>query len=134
MIEVQREHGVETLSFEEFERQVRRGDIPSETLVRMEVLTGKDFKPVGELELYQTLADPEDLAYERRLRNDPPIVTALLVGVQLRIYLWSKAPGAGDWLLAMPRSKAASIPDDAFLCQLRARLRCDLVPANARCA
>lgn len=98
-IELQRETGVETLPFDEFERLVRQGEVPPETLVRMEVLTGKDFKPVGELELYLTLADPEDLAYARRLRNDPPVVTALLVGIQLRIYLWSKAPGAGDWLV-----------------------------------
>lgn len=99
MIEVRRDHGIETLPFDEFERQVRQGEIPPETMVRMEVLTGEDFREVGTLELYQTLADPEDLAFERRLRRSPPLVTALLVGLQLRIYLWSKAPGVGDWLV-----------------------------------
>ena len=44
------------------------------------------------------------------------------------------APGAGDWLLAVPKSRATSIPDDAFVCLIKARLRCDLVPANAHCA
>ena len=45
-----------------------------------------------------------------------------------------KAPGAGDWLLAAPRSKATAIPDDAFICCLRARLRLDLVPPHTHCA
>ena len=45
-----------------------------------------------------------------------------------------QAPGAGDWLLACPRTKSTSIPDAAYRCILRARLRCDLVPSGARCA
>ena len=42
-----------------------------------------------------------------------------------------ETPGAGDWLLASPRSRATSMPDNALLCLLRARLRCDLVPPTA---
>jgi len=44
------------------------------------------------------------------------------------------SPGASDWLLATPRNLATTMPDDAFLSQLRARLRCDLAPLGATCA
>ena len=98
-IEVKGEAGVDVLTFEDFERRVRQGEFSENTLVRMDVLTGRDFRRLGELEIYQTLADPEDLAWGRRLQEGAPLLTALLVGVQIRIYLWSKAPGAADWLV-----------------------------------
>jgi rhomboid protease GluP len=98
-IEVKGALGVDTLTFEDFERRVRQGEFDGETLVRMDVLTGRDFRRLGELEIYQTLADPEDLAWSKRLRHGAPLMTALLVGLQIRIYLWSKAPGSADWLV-----------------------------------
>ncbi len=98
-IEVKGALGVDELTFEDFERRVRQGEFDGETLVRMDVLTGRDFRKLGELEIYQTLADPEDLAWSKRLRHGAPLMTALLVGLQVRIYLWSKAPGAADWLV-----------------------------------
>ncbi|MCP4803994.1 MAG: rhomboid family intramembrane serine protease [Proteobacteria bacterium] len=98
-IEVQGPEGVERLPFDEFERRVRQGEIPAETLVRMEVLTGEDFRPVGSLELFQTLADPEHLAYARRVGAAAPLVTAALVGLQIRIYLSSKVLGVADWMV-----------------------------------
>ncbi len=98
-IEVKGALGVDTLTFEDFERRVRQGEFDGETLVRMDVLTARDFRRLGELEIYQTLADPEDLAWSKRLRHGAPLMTALLVGLQIRIYLWSKAPGSADWLV-----------------------------------
>ena len=85
--------------YEEFERRVRDGEVPPELPVRFEAVTGDQFVPVGELELYGQLVDPGRRAFRERMsRPGLPILTAILVGVQLRIYLSSWAPGADDWL------------------------------------
>jgi len=85
--------------YEEFERRVRDGEVPPDLPVRFEAVTGDRFVPVGELELYGQLVDPGRRAFRERMsRPGLPILTAILVGVQLRIYLTSWAPGADDWL------------------------------------
>jgi membrane associated rhomboid family serine protease len=59
------------------------------------VVTGDAFVPAGDLELYQVLVNPHSLAFRRNLtRVGVPIITAILVGIQLRIYLLSWGPGA----------------------------------------
>lgn len=93
-VEVKREGQVRRFSFEEFEAACRAGDIPAHTLVRMEAVTGGQFMPAGALEFYQVLVDPEVQAYERQLQFLPPLVTAALVGVQIRLWVWAKYPGA----------------------------------------
>ena len=91
----------ERLLFEEFERRVRDGLIPADTPVRFEVLTGEDFVPAGELEFYHALADADQLQLRRSLlRFGFPVVTAAIVGLQLRVYLWSKVPGVSDFLVS----------------------------------
>ena len=85
--------------YEEFERRVRDGEIPASLPVRFEAVTGDQFVPVGELEFYSQLVDPGRRAFRERMsRPGLPILTAILVGIQLRIYLASWAPGADDWL------------------------------------
>ena len=99
IIEVQRRGHIQRLTYEDFERRIRDGEIAADTAVRFELVTGDPFRPAGELELYQALADPEAVAFRENLtRRGLPIVTALLVGLQTRIYLWSWAPGATRWL------------------------------------
>jgi len=99
IVEIQRHQHIQRMTYEEFESRIRDGEIPPETRVRFEVVTGEAFVPAGELELYQVLANPQSLAFRRNLtRMGVPIVTALLVGIQFRIYLLSWAPGAEQYL------------------------------------
>ncbi len=100
IIEIRRMDHVQRVTYEDFEQRIRDGELRPDAMVRFEVVTGEDFRPLGELELYQALADPQRMAFRRNLtRAGVPIVTALLVGVQLRIYLASKTPGTSLWLL-----------------------------------
>jgi membrane associated rhomboid family serine protease len=99
MVEIQRSRHIQRMSYEEFETRIRDGEIPPTTLVRFEVVTGDEFVPAGQLELYQVLVNPHSLAFRRNLtRVGVPIITAILVGIQLRIYLLSWAPGAEIYL------------------------------------
>jgi rhomboid protease GluP len=85
--------------YEDFEARIRDGEIPPELLIRFEAVTGDDFVPVGQLELYQVLADPQRREFRRKLTTSGvPLMTAILVGVQIRVYLASWAPGTEDFL------------------------------------
>lgn len=99
IVELQRGDHTQRLTYDEFELRIRDGEISPETLVRFDAVTGDAFVPAGSLELYQVLVDPRSLAFRRNLtRPGMPIVTAILVGIQLRIYLLSWAPGAETFL------------------------------------
>ena len=82
------------MTYEDFEQRVLDGEIDERTLIRFEVVTGDQFRPAGELELVQAIADPARAAFRRRLTEAGiPIVTALLVGVQVRLFLLAQVPG-----------------------------------------
>jgi rhomboid protease GluP len=99
-VELEWPDGIEELSYEEFERRVHDGLVPPDTPIRFEVVTGKRFVLAEELELFQTLADPDIRRFRSSLRNlGIPLMTAVLVGVQLRIYLLAKTPGGSDWMV-----------------------------------
>ncbi len=99
LVEVKRGGHVQRMTYEELEQRIIEGDIRERTPVRFELVTGDRFVPAGELELYQTLADPGRMAFRRNLsRRGIPLVTAILVGVQLRLYLLSFEPETEGWL------------------------------------
>lgn len=99
IVEIQRKSHVQRMTYQDFEERIRDGEVSPETLIRFEVVTGDEFRPVGELELYHALADPQRLAFRKNLtRSGTPIVTALLVGVQIRIYMASWLGGSEAWL------------------------------------
>jgi membrane associated rhomboid family serine protease len=99
IVEIQRKSHVQRMTYEDFEERIRDGEVSPETLIRFEVVTGDEFRPVGELELYHALADPQRLAFRASLsRSGMPIVTAMLVGFQLRVYLLSWLGGREEWL------------------------------------
>jgi membrane associated rhomboid family serine protease len=88
-----------TLPFEEWERWVATGRISEDVLVCVPAVTGTKFVPAGELELYHSLRRDATIAYRGRfLAGPPPILTALLVGVQIRIWWLAHLPGAEGWL------------------------------------
>lgn len=99
IIELQRSGHIQRMVYEEFENRVRDGEIPPEVLVRFEAVTGDEFVPAGKLELYGELVDPGRRAFRDQFRRRGlPLVTAILVGIQIRIYLLSWVPGAEDLL------------------------------------
>jgi membrane associated rhomboid family serine protease len=99
IIEVQRRSHVQQMTYEDFEERIRDGEIDARTHVRFEVVTGAEFVPAGDLELFQALADPRHMAFRRNLsRPGIPIVTAILIGLQVRIYLSSWAPDTKTFL------------------------------------
>jgi membrane associated rhomboid family serine protease len=99
IVEVQRRTRVQQMPYEDFERRIRDGEIDARTPVRFELVTGTEFVPAGDLELFQALADPRRMAFRKNLlTRGVPIITALLVGVQIRIYLTSWSPDTDLWL------------------------------------
>ncbi len=99
IIEVQRRTHVQQMTYEDFEQRIRDGEIDGRTQVRFEVVTGDRFVPAGELELFQALADPRHMTFRRNLsRTGIPIVTALLIGLQIRVYLASWGPTTELWM------------------------------------
>lgn len=92
--------GIERVSYEEFEQRVHDGLVPPDTPIRFEVVTGKLFVPACELELFQTLADPDIRNFRLGLRTlGVPIMTGVLVGLQILVYLLSRLPGGSERLV-----------------------------------
>jgi len=92
--------GIRHLAFDDFEQEVRDGLITADDLVRFEVVTGDRFVRAGDLELFHSLADVELRAFRLGLRTlGMPLMTAALVGLQIRIYLLSKGPGVTDVMI-----------------------------------
>lgn len=88
------------LSWEEFEARVRDGRIPPDALVRADALTGQAFVQAQELESYRSLRNVDALAWRASFGwGPPPVATALLAGIQLRIWWLAHAPTFGDWVL-----------------------------------
>lgn len=99
IVEIKHKSHVQRMTYQDFEERIRCGEVDPKTQIRFEVVTGDAFVPVEQLELYHALADPRRMAFRKKLtRPGIPIVTALLVGVQIRIYLASALGGQEDWL------------------------------------
>lgn len=79
MITVRGEQGEETLSLEEFEARVRRGQIAPTTPVQFAILTGERWVDARELELFRRLYEPARIHFRRAftLRGIPGITLGL---------------------------------------------------------
>ncbi len=85
---------------EEFEERVRDGGVPPDMEIRIDVVTGEEFVPAGSLELYESLADPGIQSFRASLVGaGVPLVTVVLIGIQMRLYLLAKTPGGAAFLL-----------------------------------
>ena len=99
IIEVKRRDHVQRMTYDEFEARIQDGEIAADTPVRFDAVTGDEFLAAGELELYRALADPHQIQFRKNLTDvGVPIATALLVGFQIRVYLWAWVPGVDTWL------------------------------------
>jgi rhomboid protease GluP len=100
LVELEHEGRIERLTYEAFEQQVRDGQVPPDAMIRFDAATGDRFVPLRSLELYRELAHSDQARFRRSLtQRGMPWVTAILVGVQLRITLWTALPDADSWLL-----------------------------------
>ncbi len=74
--------------------------MPPDALIRFDAATGDRFVPLRSLELYRELVHSDQARFSRSLaRRGMPWITAVLVGLQLRLYLWTAMPDADSWLL-----------------------------------
>lgn len=100
LVELKHEGHVTRLTYEAFEQQVRDGQVPPDADIRFEAATGDRFVPLRSLELYRELVHSDQARFSRSLaRGSMPWVTALLVGVQIRIYFWTALPDGEAWFL-----------------------------------
>jgi len=84
----------EDLSWEQWEQRVADGRVPPTALVRFEPVTGQAFVVASELDLFHSLQDDARRAWSDAYRaGSPPWMTALLVGVQIRLW-WLMRSGS----------------------------------------
>ena len=78
---------VVTLSWEQWEQRVRTGQIGDDTEVQFEPVTGETWVLARDLEMFHSLKQTAVLAFQGA--GDAPIMTALLVGLNIRIW-WAQ--------------------------------------------
>ena len=87
MVQVQINGNEEALSWEEWEDRVRDGRIAPDALVRFEPATGDAWVEAGQLEMFTSISDDATRDWRARFKHsDPPWMTALLVGIQIRLW------------------------------------------------
>ena len=119
IIEVKRRDHVQRMTYDEFEARIQDGEIAADTPVRFDAVTGDEFLAAGELELYRALADPHQIQFRKNLTDvGVPIATALLVGFQIRVYLWAWVPGADTWLQEHFTNWAPAVLEDGEVYRL----------------
>lgn len=99
MVEVREGSQRYLLTWDQWEARIRAGRIPPTARVRVPAITGDAFVEATALESYASLRDDGNLAWRDQFAHAaPPIATALLVGVQIRIWWVAQAPGIAPWL------------------------------------
>jgi membrane associated rhomboid family serine protease len=103
------------LSWEEWEARIRAGRIPLDAMVRIEAVTGGAWVAAGELEMVRALRDERALDWRSRFgAGPPPLLTAILVGVQIRIWWWAwNSEHLTAALLALLPTSMAPVLEDA---------------------
>lgn len=91
MVELRTGDTILTLDWGAWEDRVRRGEVPHDTWVRSAALTGGAWVRADSLESYRQLASSGVGAFERaQAAGGPPLATALLVGLQVRLVWWAQ--------------------------------------------
>ena len=116
MIRVRIGNELHELSWEEWEQRVRAGRIPPDAGVCFDAVTQGAFVPAEQLELYRSLRNDEAVAWQGRfLDGPPPLFTALLVGVQLRIWWFARIESVRDGLVGRFTNWTAPALEDGEL-------------------
>ncbi len=99
LIEVVEEGERYVLTWDEWEERVRSGRISPDARVRIDAITHGEFQRAADLESFVSLRDEGAMRWrETFARSAPPVATALLVGIQVRIWLFAQVPGVAPWL------------------------------------
>ncbi|MDP2309385.1 MAG: rhomboid family intramembrane serine protease [Pseudomonadota bacterium] len=116
LLHVQLDGSERITALPEFEEMVRDGTIGPETPVRADPLTRDRWIPAGALELYQGLrASPEVLVRQALASPAVPWFTALLVGIELRIFAWTQyTPVQGHLWGSLTKYTPAIIEGDEY--------------------
>jgi len=87
------------LDWDDWEQRVRDGRVPPDALVAIEAITEGDFVEARTLESYQSLRNEAALRWQSRFTAGPaPLLTAALVGINVRIWWLARLPGPRHWL------------------------------------
>lgn len=82
------------VSWEEWEERVRAGRVPADAYVSIPLITGDAFVRADSLDSWAALRQDEQIAWQRTIAaGGPPVITALLIGFQFRIWLVQWIPG-----------------------------------------
>ncbi|MBT3218254.1 MAG: rhomboid family intramembrane serine protease [Proteobacteria bacterium] len=82
------------LSWDEWEESVKNGRIPADALIRFDPVTGKEWVRAEQLEMYHSMRDDAAIRWRGEFHHGKvPILTALLIGVQVRIWWFGWVPG-----------------------------------------
>lgn len=99
MVEIRTGDNVLTLDWGAWEDRVRRGEVPHDALVRSAALTAGSWVRADSLESFRRLASSGVRAFERaQSSGGPPIATALLVGLQIRLVWWAQSGSFANFL------------------------------------
>lgn len=89
-VHVQFPTGLRVLPLTDFEELVRQERIDDQTLIRWEPATGDAFQPASSLSIYQGILNAPDVRLKRAWnRRSLPYLTALIVGLEFRIFFWT---------------------------------------------
>ena len=93
MVRIRRGEEEEHLTWEEWEKRVREGRITGDSLVCADALSAGNFVRADAFEIFHSLRQEAETARTHALAaGGVPIVTALLVGVQVRIWWFAHVP------------------------------------------
>lgn len=116
---VRNDNGITQLEWDEFEEHVRSGRVSPEDRLQFAPVTGVEWARAGDLELFTSLFDENALTWRRNLLSgSPPIFTALLVGIQVRVWWAAQVPTAGAWLTTYTSKWTPSILEDGAVWRL----------------
>lgn len=100
LVHVQLDGSERVVPLTELEELIRTGVVGPDTPVRAEALTQDRWLPAGNLDLFKGLQNSPEALLRRAWANPPmPWFTVLLVGVQMRIFLWVRGTPVEEGLL-----------------------------------
>ncbi len=101
------------LTWEAWEERARAGRIPGDAWVQAAPLTGDAWVRADSLAVWRTLSSDGRAAFQRGFtQSGPPWMTALLVGVQIRIWWIAQVPEVREALLGRFTKSAPALYED----------------------
>ncbi|HHO52148.1 MAG TPA: rhomboid family intramembrane serine protease [Deltaproteobacteria bacterium] len=107
------------LSWGVWEDWVRAGRIPHDALIQFDAVTGSEWARAEDLEMYTSLRNDAAIEWQHQFRwGPPPVLTALLVGVQIRIWWSTWIPGVEEALVDRFTNWAPPVLEDGEVWRL----------------